>query len=81
MHACVDCGSPATDWSLRADAKIQIEQHGPKRGLAFSSDPLDYDPRCHPCHARYDDWGGRDRRRDSAGRFVVSTTLRNPSNP
>lgn len=39
-QACVDCGSPARDWSRR---------HG-----AHPMDPRNYDPRCRSCHWRYD---------------------------
>jgi len=51
---CVDCEAPAEDWSLRKDAKKMRFGHAGKYTLAFSPDPMEYEPRCKVCHAKYD---------------------------
>ena len=50
MHACVDCGQPALDWSLRHDAYPTYEDSDGRYALQVSS----YEPRCRSCHTRYD---------------------------
>lgn len=78
VHACVDCGMTADDWSLKVDAKTRlIEPAGTDRaGLAFSPDADDYEPRCRSCHATYDGWGRTDALRDQRDRFAVSSEIR-----
>lgn len=53
-HACVDCGSPAAQWSYREGEASQciVEVDGWVR--RYSVDPDDYDPRCAPCHRTFD---------------------------
>lgn len=57
-HRCVDCGAQAQEWSYRGDSPR--EQVGPNYAgdrvieCAYSSDPMDYDPRCIPCHRAND---------------------------
>jgi hypothetical protein len=63
LHRCVDCGETAEDWALRRGASKMRFGHAGPYTLAFSPDPLDYDPRCKPCHAEYD----RDGRRGASG--------------
>jgi len=54
-HRCVDCGEQADDWTLRHDAAVTYEgETGRGAVCKFSSDPLDYEPRCRTCHRRYD---------------------------
>lgn len=50
-HACVDCGEQARDWSLVKSADAVRDA---KRGLRYSLRIEDYEPRCPPCHGRYD---------------------------
>lgn len=53
-HHCVDCAGPALEWAYdHADpAELSQEIHG--RKLTYSADPYHYQPRCHPCHVRFD---------------------------
>lgn len=47
---CVDCGQGAAHWSLDRDSQhIRFEN-----GMPYSTDRNDYQPRCVPCHKRYD---------------------------
>ena len=53
-HPCADCGSPAAQWSYnRADPNEKANEY---RGVAvvYSTDPSQYEPRCVPCHKRFD---------------------------
>jgi hypothetical protein len=50
-HACVDCGKPARHWSY--DHADPAEKSAPK-GWAYSLDVAHYEPRCVPCHKRFD---------------------------
>lgn len=79
-HRCVDCGGPAADWSLKRDAlNVSIQVGGKRDGLAFSSDPEDYEARCKLCHAAHDGYGGRrGAERDSRGRFVPAQVRDEP---
>lgn len=57
-HPCVDCGWPADDWSLRKRApgvKTGVRWDG--NPCTYSPDPMDYEPRCRSCHAKYDGLG------------------------
>lgn len=80
-YGCVDCGQPAADWSLSVSPSLVVVDMttGRHRGHRFSPNAADYEPRCKPCHATLDGYGGsRGRHRDpSTGRFVVSATVRN----
>lgn len=51
-HACIDCGSPAHDWSFNNGRRTDLRD--PETGCAYSNDPNDYDPRCRSCHRRFD---------------------------
>lgn len=56
-RTCVDCGRPALDWSLRQGTpqeRLRANLTGRWRGLPFSTDPSDYEPRCKQCHAAHD---------------------------
>lgn len=61
-HLCIDCSRQAAEWSYRGDSpKQKTEQVINKWGiylLAYSPNPLDYDPRCAPCHRKYDQQKG-----------------------
>lgn len=45
-HLCVECPKTATRWTLCADAPVLRETVGQYRGLPFSDNPWQYDPRC-----------------------------------
>lgn len=50
-HPCVDCGGSASQWSYDhadGDEMVGID------GYAYSAHPDHYDPRCVPCHKRFD---------------------------
>ena len=49
--SCVDCGQQAVEWSY--DHADPDERHD-ERGRAYSDDPQHYQPRCRPCHSRFD---------------------------
>lgn len=51
VHACVDCGGQADDWSYLGGASD--EMRSPKQG-AYSGNPAFYVPRCRPCHLAFD---------------------------
>lgn len=51
-HACVDCASPARQWSYNhADPEGRLDE---ATGLPYSTDLDHYDPRCVPCHKKHD---------------------------
>ena len=50
QHPCVDCGQPARHWSYgHTDPNEKQSDHGP-----YSPDIAHYQPRCVPCHKRFD---------------------------
>lgn len=50
-HSCVDCGEPATEWSLSHDTPLaRLRWDG---GSPFSIEPSDYSARCHACHVAH----------------------------
>lgn len=54
-QACVDCGEPAADWSYDGkDPNQLVAPHGICKGLAYSTSLDHYEPRCRPCHKRFD---------------------------
>lgn len=54
-HQCVDCGDRAQDWSYdHADPTERFGTSHTGRGLAYSLNPLHYQPRCKPCHGAFD---------------------------
>lgn len=62
QFVCIDdCGNQAQEWSYRGCSIKEII--GPTstgkgrqpRFLPYSPDPSDYEPRCIPCHRRYDE--------------------------
>lgn len=49
-HGCIDCGRPAAHWSYdRSDPHERAGPDGP-----YSTDSQHYQPRCVPCHKRFD---------------------------
>jgi hypothetical protein len=50
-HPCIDCGAQAKDWSYNNAADIELIDEWGKR---YSFVVSDYDPRCKPCHNRFD---------------------------
>lgn len=53
-HLCVGCGYPADHWSYdHADPDEKIEELA-GGSVAYSTDVDHYQPRCVPCHKRYD---------------------------
>lgn len=61
MHACVDCGGCAAEWSYSNEDPNELigEDHG--NLIAYSLDLSHYAPRCKPCH-RQKDKAERERR-------------------
>jgi hypothetical protein len=59
-HLCVDCGNPAEQWSLTREPSGNIKYgRGGSKGLfdkdmPYSDNTDDYEPRCKPCHRKYD---------------------------
>lgn len=54
-HACVTCGSSALHWSYdHTDPDERLSTSPRTLGIAFSLKPEHYQPRCVPCHKRYD---------------------------
>lgn len=54
-HQCVDCGLPAQDWSLKSSPSRSLSgQASGGYECRYSPEPFDYEPRCKPCHAKYD---------------------------
>ena len=56
-HACVDCGAPAQHWSYDHADLDELVGQNPRStafGLSYSLKPEHYDPRCVPCHRRFD---------------------------
>ena len=55
-HECVDCGRPAAQWSYNhQDPNERISTSpGTSNGLSYSLNPGYYEPRCVPCHKRFD---------------------------
>lgn len=52
------CGAPAREWSYRHDDPDELHGSIVSRGktwaVAYSSKPEHFDPRCVPCHRRFD---------------------------
>lgn len=54
-HQCIDCGAPAQHWSYNHNDRDERLAYGlSARPVAYSLDPMHYDPRCVPCHKRFD---------------------------
>jgi hypothetical protein len=53
MHACVDCGRPARDWS-HDNTGAMADAVGWYEGLTYDTDPETYAPRCRSCHVKHD---------------------------
>jgi hypothetical protein len=58
VHPCVDCGSHADDWSYDHADPDELLSNDP-RPLPYSLKLEHYEPRCRPCHLRYDHTGQR----------------------
>lgn len=56
-HLCVDCGGQAEDWSYdNADRDEMVAAPGTwGAGMRYSQKIEHYQPRCTPCHARFDE--------------------------
>lgn len=50
-YACIDCGGTATQWAYRGDCP---DERLSRHGFRYSLNEWAYDPRCEPCHKRYD---------------------------
>ena len=49
-HLCIDCGLKASQWSYNHSCPKELHsQLGP-----YSPDWEQYDPRCVPCHKKFD---------------------------
>lgn len=54
-HTCVGCGGDAADWSyVGGCADEQVQVGGLNDGDAYCAHVEHYEPRCKPCHKRYD---------------------------
>lgn len=58
-HECVDCAGAAKDWSYKGGSAVELSEwrlmpRGNKVLVTYSPDPVDYEPRCKPCHSRFD---------------------------
>jgi hypothetical protein len=67
---CVDCGSPADEWSYAGDSPHELST---ATGLLYSPRIEDYEPRCRPCHRRKD--RSLIRPRDELGRFAPGALI------
>ena len=68
---CVDCGSPAEEWSYDGGCPDEAKADWGGSILAYSPDLSRYSPRCRKCHRHMDESLSRDR--DSLGRFASSS--------
>lgn len=50
-HVCIDCGETARHWAYNHRDPNELRRPD---GLPYSADPAMYDPRCVPCHKRFD---------------------------
>lgn len=50
-YSCVDCGHAARQWSYDHSDLAQLLS---AKGAAYSTDPAHYQPRCVPCHLKFD---------------------------
>ena len=55
-HACVDCATPAQEWSYDHQDPDELTEDHPRTGepMAYSLDSSLYSPRCRSCHAIFD---------------------------
>ena len=52
---CVDCGCDAKQWSYdRADDRERVQHGLSVNAIPYSTDLSRYQPRCIPCHKRFD---------------------------
>lgn len=49
-HSCIDCGTQASHWSYNHNGRHE----NIRDGLTYGVDVTDYEPRCIPCHKRFD---------------------------
>jgi hypothetical protein len=55
QFSCVDCGGRAAEWSYNhSGVKERIEYRSDGVSVPYSTDPDQYEPRCVPCHRRFD---------------------------
>lgn len=55
QHPCIDCNEPAYHWSYdHLDADELMYEYESGKFIAYSAKPEHYQPRCVPCHKRYD---------------------------
>lgn len=54
LHSCVDCTTAAEHWSYTHDDPDELVS---ETGQPYSLDTMRYEPRCAPCHARFDGTG------------------------
>lgn len=54
-HSCITCGKQALHWSYRHDDPDEMfDEMLANRPMAYSVNPDHYDPRCVPCHKKFD---------------------------
>lgn len=50
-HACIDCGRRGAEWSYNHADPDELSD---ANGRRYSTNPVNYDPRCIPCHRTLD---------------------------
>lgn len=53
-YPCVDCFDQAAQWSYRHGSERENTEWMDGKLVPYSPDPMDYDPRCVPCHKAFD---------------------------
>lgn len=56
-YQCTDCPAQAVHWSYKGHSPLEIVGYANQWTsiMAWSPDPMDYEPRCYPCHRAYDE--------------------------
>lgn len=72
-HQCVDCGSPAQEWSYDGGCPNEILEVLVIEPIPYTTDQTKYSPRCIKCHRSKDE--SLNRGRDKAGRFAPGPAM------
>jgi hypothetical protein len=54
LHLCVDCGAQAREWSYDNNDPREVHGRVGRFTCAYSLDLRHYEPRCTPCHRKFD---------------------------
>lgn len=80
-HTCVDCGGPAAAWSYNNNDPDELTETQVGGSLvAYSINLANYDPRCTPCHSRFDG-AGKWRARSATGQFLAGRKSKDKLDP